>query len=83
MYAFCIWSLPEGFGTPFAPGANDIGTSFMDASLFAASYALNMNANAGAWTLDTSLLNRLAWWRMFGQPGGHALADVSTSTQGS
>ena len=81
MYALFIWSVPEGFGTPFAPGATDIGTSIMYAILFAALYALDVTANAGAWTLDTSLLNRFDWWPMFGQPGGQALVDISTSTQ--
>jgi uncharacterized membrane protein YphA (DoxX/SURF4 family) len=82
IYALFIWSVPEGFGTPFAPGATDIGTAIMYAILFAALYALDVTANAGPWTLDTSLLNRFPWWRMFGQPGGHALADVYTSTEG-
>jgi hypothetical protein len=53
----------------------------MYAILFAALYALDVTASAGAWILDTPLLNRFAWWRMFGQPEGHALADVSTSTE--
>jgi thiosulfate dehydrogenase (quinone) large subunit len=82
IYALFIWSVPEGFGTPFAPGATDIGTAIMYAVLFAALYALDVTANAGASTLDTFLLNRFAWWRMFGQPGGHAMADVSTRTEG-
>jgi len=73
--------VPEGFGTPFAPGATDIGTAIMYAILFAALYAFDVTANAGAWTLDTVLLNRFSWWRLIGQPGGHALADVSTSTE--
>jgi hypothetical protein len=53
----------------------------MYAILFAALYALDVSVNAGACTLDTILLKRLSWWRLIGQPGGHALADVSTSAE--
>ena len=52
------------------------------AILFTALYALDVTANAGTSTLDTVLLNRFGWWGTFGQPGGHALADVSTRTEG-
>ena len=79
-YSLAIWSVPEGFGAPFAPGATDIGTAIMYAILFASLYALDVTANSGAWNLDSALLNRISWWRIFGQPGGHALVDVSTST---
>lgn len=76
---------PKDSGFRLHRALTDIGTAIMYVILFGALYALyalDVTANAGAWTLDTSRLNRYAWWRMFGQPGGHALADVSTSTEG-
>lgn len=79
LYGLVIWSVPEGFGAPFAPGATDIGTAIMYAILFWALYVLDVSTNTGRWTLDTTFLKHFPWWRMVGQPGGHALADVSES----
>src|SRR5438477_10994751 len=39
-WSLLVWSVPEGFGTPFTPGATDVGTGIMYAILFAALHAL-------------------------------------------
>ena len=80
LWSLAIWSVPEGFGTPFMPGATDIGTAIMYAILFAALYALEAAVNWSAWTLDGPIQKRIPSWRIVGQPGGRALVDVSAAS---
>ena len=77
-WSLAIWSIPEGFGTPFMPGATDIGTAIMYAILFGALYSLEAAVNWSTWTLDTAIQKRLPAWRALGQPGGRALVDCPT-----
>jgi uncharacterized membrane protein YphA (DoxX/SURF4 family) len=76
VWSLAVWSVPEGFGTPFTPGATDIGTGIMYAILFAALYALESIANPTALTLDTYIARRHPGWSIVGQPGRRPLANV-------
>ena len=68
IWSLAIWSVPEGFGTPFMPGASDIGTAIMYAILFAALYAIEAAVKPRVWTLDSAVQKRFAW-RAFRAPG--------------
>lgn len=69
MWSLAIWSVPEGFGTPFIPGATDIGTAIMYAILFAALYFLESAANPTMLTVDSRIQRHHPRWRIIGQPG--------------
>jgi len=76
VWSILVWSVPEGFGTPFTPGATDIGTAIMYAILFAALYSLESTANPTVFTLDSRVQKRHPHWAIIGQPGGRPLTDA-------
>ena len=67
-----IWSVPEGFGPVFVPGATDIGAAIMYAFIFASLYWLESALQPNGWTLDSVIRRRLPAWRPIGDPGGRA-----------
>jgi thiosulfate dehydrogenase (quinone) large subunit len=75
-WSIMIWSVPEGFGTPFTPGATDIGTAIMYAILFATLYALESAASPTMLTLDSRVQRRHPRWAVVGQPGRRPLTHA-------
>ncbi len=59
MLALMIWSVPEGFGGPYAAGATDIGTSIIYVFVFAALFLSSAGSHLG---VDQYLGPKLGRW---------------------
>jgi len=59
--SFFIWSVPEGFGGPYVPGATDIGAAVIYVFVF---LFLIINAAYGPskYSVDYLIGKRLKWW---------------------
>ena len=57
-----IWSVPEGFGGPYGPGATDIGTGIIYAFVFLALILINTTYGSSRYSVDYILEKRIKWW---------------------
>ncbi len=66
---FCllIWSVSEGFGGPYVAGSTDIGAGLIYVFAFLLLYVLD-GLTPPAWSLDTWLEKRIAWWHVVAHP---------------
>lgn len=78
-WSLAIWSVPEGFGPVFVPGASDIGAAIMYALIFLSLYWLESAVRPDGWTLDSAIRRRLPAWRRIGDPGGRAAFPIAAS----
>ena len=58
-----IWSVPEGFGGPYGPGATDIGTGIIYALAFLMLIALNVAYGSHKMSADNLLSRKFRRWR--------------------
>lgn len=58
-----IWSVPEGFGGPYGPGATDIGTGIIYAFVFVFLMILAATYGPSRWSLDYHVERRWRAWR--------------------
>jgi nitrite reductase (NO-forming) len=70
-YMSMVWSVGEGFGGPYTPGATDVGTAIPYIVLFTALLTLAPPARDERLSLDRVLVGRWPWWRMLAEP--HAM----------
>ena len=58
-----IWTIDEGFGGPYGPGATDIGAAIMYAFVFVGIIIFERSADYGNYSLDILLVRRWNTWR--------------------
>ena len=58
-----IWSIDEGFGGPYGPGATDIGAAIMYAFLFVGIIILERSADYNKYSLDVLIVRSWDAWR--------------------
>jgi nitrite reductase (NO-forming) len=52
IFALLIWSIPEGFGGPYAPGATDVGAGLIYVFLFIALILINYIKGKAPYSVD-------------------------------
>lgn len=62
-----IWSIDEGFGGPYGPGATDIGAAVMYAFLFIGFLIMEKASNYGRYSLDAAIERRWKGWRILSE----------------
>ena len=67
LYMLLIWSVAEGFGGPYHPGATDIGTGIVYTIVFAALLTFAPPARCERLSLDRVLVRRWRWWRFLAE----------------
>lgn len=67
-YMSMVWSVGEGFGGPYTPGATDVGTAVPYVVLFTALLTFAPPARDECLSLDRILIGRWPWWRMLAEP---------------
>lgn len=61
-----IWSIDEGFGGPYGPGATDIGAAIMYVFVFFALLLLDTVPGSDKYSLDRLIVGRVKSWRRIG-----------------
>jgi nitrite reductase (NO-forming) len=63
LFAFLIWSVPEGFGGPYVPGSTDVGGGLIYIFLFIALIVMDYVLGRSPYSVDFYLEKRLPSWR--------------------
>jgi nitrite reductase (NO-forming) len=66
-FALLIWSIPEGFGGPYAPGATDVGGGLIYVFLFVALILMDYMLGRSPYSLDYYIERK--------NPGWHVMAE--------
>jgi nitrite reductase (NO-forming) len=67
IFALLIWSVPEGLGGPYTPGATDVGAGLIYAFLFLALIVIDYVMGRSPYSLDYYLERRFPSWKMFAE----------------
>jgi nitrite reductase (NO-forming) len=62
LFSLLIWSVPEGFGGPYASGATDVGTAIIYAFVFLGLLVLSAYDGPDRYSVDHLLERRISWW---------------------
>ena len=71
-----LWTVPEGFGGPYAPGSTDMGAGILYAVVFLALLHLDSALSSPRFALDTVIARRWPRWRRLIPAGVSPLAVV-------
>ncbi len=63
LLSLVIWSVPEGFGGVYGPGATDIGTGIIYAFVFLFLLIIEATYGTSKWSLDSIIEKRFGWWK--------------------
>jgi nitrite reductase (NO-forming) len=63
LFALAIWTVPEGFGGPYTPGATDVGGGLIYVVVFAALIVMDYVLGRSPYSVDFYLEKRLPAWR--------------------
>jgi nitrite reductase (NO-forming) len=63
VFALAIWSIPEGFGGPYTPGATDVGAGLIYVLVFAALIVMDYVLGRSPYSVDFYLEKRFPVWR--------------------
>jgi nitrite reductase (NO-forming) len=63
LFAFLIWSVPEGFGGPYVPGSTDVGGGLIYIFMFIALIVMDYVLGRSPYSVDFYLEKRLPSWR--------------------
>jgi nitrite reductase (NO-forming) len=63
VFAFLIWSIPEGFGGPYTPGATDVGGGLIYVLVFGALIVMDYTLGRSPYSVDFYLEKRFSAWR--------------------
>lgn len=63
VFALLIWSIPEGFGGPYAPGATDVGAGLIYILVFVALIVMDYVLGRSPYSLDFYLERLVPAWR--------------------
>jgi nitrite reductase (NO-forming) len=72
-FALVVWSVPEGFGGPYAPGATDVGAGLIYSFVFIALILLDYLLGRSPYSVDFYIENVKPGWMKFAE---WAPADV-------
>ena len=64
IFSFIIWSVPEGLGGPYAPGATDIGTGIIYVLVFVALIVLDSAVGRSPYSVDYYIERAFPQWRL-------------------
>jgi uncharacterized membrane protein YphA (DoxX/SURF4 family) len=70
VYMLFVWGVGEAFGGPYSSGATDIGAGIIYTLLFLLLLTVMPAARNERLSLDTSLVQRVSWWRHVAEPFG-------------
>ena len=65
VFAFLIWSIPEGFGGPYTPGATDVGGGLIYVLVFGTLIVMDYTLGRSPYSVDFYLEKRFPAWRRF------------------
>jgi nitrite reductase (NO-forming) len=63
LFAFLIWSIPEGFGGPYTPGATDVGGGLIYVLVFGTLIIMDHTLGRSPYSVDFYLEERFPVWR--------------------
>jgi nitrite reductase (NO-forming) len=63
IFALFIWSIPEGFGGPYTPGATDVGAGLVYVLVFVALLVMDHVLGRSPYSVDFYLEKRFPVWR--------------------
>jgi nitrite reductase (NO-forming) len=63
VFALFIWSIPEGFGGPFVPGATDVGAGLVYVLVFATLIVMDHTLGRSPYSVDYYLERLFPAWR--------------------
>ena len=64
IFSFIIWSVPEGLGGPYAPGATDIGGGMIYVLVFVALIVLDSAVGRSPYSVDYYIEHAFPQWRL-------------------
>ncbi len=67
VFATLIWSIPEGFGGPYAPGATDVGGGLIYVLLFLGLIILDYSLGRSPYSVDNYIEKKVPGWRYLGE----------------
>lgn len=62
LFSFLVWSVPEGFGGPYGPGATDVGASIMYVLIFGALLLFSRYQGPSPLSVDHRIERHVPWW---------------------
>ena len=63
LFALFVWSIPEGFGGPYVPGATDVGAGVVYILVFASLFVMDHILGRSPYSLDYYLERIIPAWR--------------------
>ncbi len=66
-FALLIWSIPEGFGGPYAVGSTDVGAGLIYVFVFLALIVMEYSLGKSPYSLDYYIEKSVPGWRFFGE----------------
>lgn len=67
VFALLIWSIPEGFGGPYAPGSTDVGAGLIYVFVFLALIVMEYMLGKSPYSLDYYIERSVPGWKFFGE----------------
>jgi nitrite reductase (NO-forming) len=67
VFALMIWSIPEGFGGPYAPGSTDVGGGLIYVRFFVGLIVIDRALGCSPYSLDYHLEKRVPAWNGFAE----------------
>jgi nitrite reductase (NO-forming) len=67
VFSLLIWSIPEGFGGPYSPGATDVGAGLIYFLLFIVLIILDYALGRSPYSLDYYIERTAKGWRRFAE----------------
>jgi nitrite reductase (NO-forming) len=86
IFSFIIWSVPEGLGGPYTPGATDVGTGLIYVLVFVAFIVIDSALGRSPYSVDYYIEHRLPSWKVIAEWGSAEVLEkeapmLSWSTQ--
>jgi nitrite reductase (NO-forming) len=75
LFALFVWSIPEGFGGPYVPGATDVGAGVVYILVFASLFVMDHILGRSPYSLDYYLERIIPAWRHMAESAPPQILD--------